>query len=205
MRPRSESSGNERMGLSCEWVASSSAYSELPGRREPTEVEAYHWNVTRYHDRANLRAACAAIAAWLAAVPQQRNRLTPGFADALLGRWDLTVEAPTARIRRGSRCGCARKPSSWAGSSAASAACATSATSTTTQGRVALRVPVQYESDIDALRFEGTLSGDRIEGTTLAADGASVRFTGDARAGARGRSQRSRWREPAAAIRTAAI
>ena len=44
-------------------------------------------------------------------------------------------------------------------------------------GRVTLRVPVQYESDIDALRFEGTVRGDRIEGTTLAADGAAVRFT----------------------------
>ena len=52
-------------------------------------------------------------------------------------------------------------------------------------GRLTLRVPVQYESDIDALRFEGTMSGDRIEGTTLAANGNGGAVHGDARAGAR--------------------
>jgi hypothetical protein len=60
-------------------------------------------------------------------------------------------------------------------------------------GRVTLRVPVQYERDIDALRFEGTVRGDRIEGTTLAADGAAVRFTGT-RAPALVPSTRPRWR-----------
>ena len=60
-------------------------------------------------------------------------------------------------------------------------------------GRVTLRVPVQYESDIDALRFEGTVSGERIEGTTLAADGAAVRFTAT-RAPALPAESRSRWR-----------
>ena len=52
--------------------------------------------MTRYYDQANLRAACAAIAAWLAAVPAAAQAPDPGFADALLGRWDLTVEADGA-------------------------------------------------------------------------------------------------------------
>jgi hypothetical protein len=52
---------------------------------------------------------------------------------------------------------------------------------------------VQYESDIDVLRFEGTLRGERIEGTTLAADGAAVRFTAT-RAPALMPAARPRWR-----------
>ncbi len=52
--------------------------------------------MARYYDQANLRAACAAIAAWLAAAPAAAQPPDPGFADALLGRWDLTVEADGA-------------------------------------------------------------------------------------------------------------
>ncbi len=117
----------------------------------------------------------------------------PGFADALLGRWDLTIEAADGpypswlevRLRTETelmgrfvgRVGSARYVSD-IGYAA---------------GRVTLRVPVQYESDIDALRFEGTVRGDRIEGTTLAADGAAVRFTA-MRAPVLVPSSRPRWR-----------
>jgi hypothetical protein len=60
---------------------------------------------------------------------------------------------------------------------------------------VTLRVPVQYETDIDALRFEGTVRGERIEGTTLAPDGAALKFTA-VRAPQLPQS-RVRWRTPA--------
>ena len=129
---------------------------------------------------------CTATGGW--AQPPQ-----PGFADALLGRWDLTIESAggpypswfEVRLRTETelmarfvgRVGSARYVSDidFVG------------------GRVTLRVPVQYESDIDALRFEGTLRGERIEGTTLAAGGAAVRFTAT-RAPALAAAQRPRWR-----------
>ena len=60
-------------------------------------------------------------------------------------------------------------------------------------GRVTFRVPVQYERGTDELRFEGTLRGDRIEGTTLVENGATVRFTA-MRAPALARTRRPRWR-----------
>ena len=117
----------------------------------------------------------------------------PGFADALLGRWDLTIEAPDGPYpswlevqlrtetelmgRFVGRVGSARYISDIDYAA----------------GRVTLRVPVQYESDIDALRFEGTVRGDRIEGTTLAADGAAVRFSAT-RAPALPAEPRPRWR-----------
>ena len=115
--------------------------------------------------RAALATASFAAAAAAAAQPP-----APGFADPLLGRWDLTIEAADGaypswlevRLRTEGelmgrfvgRVGSARYVDE-IGYAA---------------GRVTFRVPVQYETDIDALRFEGMLRGERIEGTTLAAN-----------------------------------
>ena len=149
-----------------------------------------------YYDQANLRAACAAMAAWLAAAPAAAQPPDPGFADALLGRWDLTVEADGAypswlevRLRTETelmgrfvgRVGSVRHVGEL----------------TFDAGKVAFRVPVQYERGTEDLRFEGTLRGDRIEGTTRTEEGASVRFTGDAGAVARALGS-VEWGEPAA-------
>jgi hypothetical protein len=135
----------------------------------------------------------AALAALLAATPVAAQSPQAGFADPLLGRWDLTIEAADGaypswlevRLRTETelmgrfvgRVGSARYASDIAYA----------------DGRVTLRVPVQYEPDIDALRFEGTVRGDRIEGTTLAADGAAVRFTAT-RAPALAPRAKPRWR-----------
>jgi hypothetical protein len=128
-----------------------------------------------------------------AATPGIAQPPQPGFADALLGRWDLTVQAADGAYpswlevslrtetelmaRFVGRVGSARYVSDI----------------DYAEGRVTLRVPVQYESDIDALRFEGTMRGERIEGTTLAANGAAVRFTAT-RAPALRAESRPRWR-----------
>jgi hypothetical protein len=139
------------------------------------------------------RAAAAAAAVLCAAATALAQPRAPGFADPLLGRWDLTIEAPGAsypswlevRLRTETelmgrfvgRVGSARYVSDI----------------DYVDGRVTLRVPVQYETDIDALRFEGMVRGDRIEGTTLAADGAALRFTAT-RAPTLSPSPRPRWR-----------
>src|SRR5688572_17071152 len=138
--------------------------------------------------RAAVVTASLAAAATAAAQPR-----APGFADPLLGRWNVTIEAADGpypswlevRLRTEGelmgrfvgRVGSARYVNE-IGYAA---------------GRVTLRVPVQYETDIDALRFEGMLRGDRIEGTTLAANGAAVRFTAT-RAPALTPTSRPRWR-----------
>ena len=129
------------------------------------------------HDHPNLRAACAAMAAWLAAAPAAAQAPEPGFADPLLGRWDLTIELDggtypswlEVRLRTETelmgrfvgRVGSARYVSDIAYDA----------------GRVAFRVPVQYERGADELRFEGTLRGGRIEGTALVDHGDTLRFT----------------------------
>jgi hypothetical protein len=138
----------------------------------------------------------AAAALLCAAAPAAAQPPQPGFADALLGRWNLTIEAPEGaypswlevRLRTETelmgrfvgRVGSARYVSDIGFDG----------------GRVTLRVPVQYERDIDALRFEGAVRGDRIEGTTLAADGAALRFMAT-RAPALAARDRSRWRAAA--------
>ena len=149
------------------------------------------------HDHAKLRAACAAMAVWLAAAPVAAQAPEPGFADALLGRWDLTVEAADdaypswleVRLRTETelmgrfvgRVGSVRHV----------------AELTFDDGRVELRVPVQYEQQAGDLRFEGVLRGDRIEGTTRAEDGTSVRFVAT-RAPPLARPGGVEWGEPVA-------
>jgi hypothetical protein len=122
------------------------------------------------------RACRAATAAFLGALPAAAQPPT-GFADALLGRWNLTVEDPAGaypswlevRLRTEGelmgrfvgRVGSARYLSAV----------------DFAEGRVRFRVPLQYERGTDDLRFEGTQQGERIEGTTRTEDGAAVRFT----------------------------
>jgi hypothetical protein len=137
------------------------------------------------------RAAAAALlctAAPLAAQPPQ-----PGFADALLGRWDLTVEAPDVAFPSWLEVRLRTETQLMAQFVGRVGSVRYASDVDYRDGRVTLRVPVQYETDIDALRFEGTVRGDRIEGTTLAADGAAVRFTAT-RAPALPSQARPRWR-----------
>jgi hypothetical protein len=134
-------------------------------------------------------------AALLAAPPVGAQGPAPGFADAVLGRWDLVIHAAEGPYpswlelqlrteaelmgRFVGRVGSVRHVDEIGFA----------------DGRVTWRVPVQYERDIDALRFEGTVRGDRIEGTTLAADGAALRFTAT-RAPALVAEAPRRWRAP---------
>ncbi len=121
-----------------------------------------------------LAAALAGMASVQWAVAQQP---ASGFADDLLGRWDVTVAAPdgaspswleiTLRTeaelmgRFVGRVGSVRYVSEIEYA----------------DGRVVIQVPVQYERGVDALRFDGILRGDRLEGTTLAENGARLQFT----------------------------
>ncbi len=135
----------------------------------------------------------ATVVATLVAASSAVAQPPPGFADAVLGRWNLTIEDPagpypswlevrlrTERELMGrfvGRVGSVRHVSDIAFDA----------------GRLTLRIPVQYETDIDALRFEGTVNGDRIVGTTLAPNGAALRYTAT-RAPALTPTSSPRWR-----------
>jgi hypothetical protein len=133
----------------------------------------------------------------VAACPVAAQELEAGFADPLLGRWDLTVEAQDGsypswlevRLRTETelmgrfvgRFGSSRHVTRL----------------TYDAGRLEFEIPVQYERQSDDLRFEGTLAGDVLEGTTTDQDGGTLRWTGR-RAPALRPGSAPVWAEPVA-------
>jgi hypothetical protein len=133
--------------------------------------------MTLAHDFA--RTVPAVLVACLLAPAPAAAQAPVGFADPLLGRWDLTVEAADGaypswlevRLRTEGelmgrfvgRVGSARYVTELEFAA----------------DRLAFTVPVQYESGVDELVFEGTLRDERIEGMARIENGATVRFTGE--------------------------
>lgn len=119
----------------------------------------------------------------------------PGFADAILGRWDITVHGPDGPYpswievllrketelmgRFVGRFGSNRHVSeiTYAG------------------GELTVRVPVQYERNKSNLVFRGRLAGDRLEGTTEDEQGSALKWTG-VRAPALERTAAPAWGRP---------
>jgi hypothetical protein len=144
------------------------------------------------------RQAVAVLAVLVcAAGPGAAQERGAGFADPLLGRWDLTVETPNGpypswlevRLRTETelmgrfvgRFGSVRHV----------------ARLTYDDGQLAFAVPVQYEPQAEDLRFEGTLAGDVLEGTTTDQEGRRLRWTG-LRAPALQSAAPPAWAEPIA-------
>ena len=102
----------------------------------------------------------------------------PGFADAVLGRWDVTVQGPDGPYpswlevllrketelmgRFVGQFGSNRHVSEIAYSG----------------GELLVRVPVQYERNKSDLVFKGRLAGDRLEGTTDDENGRTLKWAG---------------------------
>jgi hypothetical protein len=119
----------------------------------------------------------------------------PGFADAILGRWDLTVEGGEGRYpswlevmlrketeimgRFVGRFGSNRHVSEIA----------------YRNGELLVRIPVQYEQNKSDLIFKGRLAGERLQGTTEEANGKTVEWTG-VRAPALHRQAPPAWDRP---------
>lgn len=102
----------------------------------------------------------------------------PGFADPVLGRWDLTVDGPEGpypswveiRLRTENELMAAFVGRFGSKRYAADVDYA--------EGRLEFRVPVQYEAGGDELRFSGTLSGGRLSGVTRLDAGPGYAWTG---------------------------
>ncbi len=116
----------------------------------------------------------AASFLFLATTLSAADRPDPGFADSVLGRWNLTIEGTNGpypswldvRLRTewqlmGSfvgRFGSARHVAEIGYDG----------------GRLEFRIPVQYEQHPAELIFVGTLAGDRLQGNTFDKDGKSL-------------------------------
>lgn len=124
---------------------------------------------------------------------------SPGFADRVLGRWDLTVQGADGaypswfeiRLRTESEL-MAEFVGRFGSRRYASAV-------TFADGRLQVRVPVQYEQGGDELVFDGRLDDDRLSGQTRIGAGESAAWTG-VRAPLLGGAEVAAWGEPIALI-----
>ena len=105
------------------------------------------------------------------------QRPAPGFADSVLGRWNLTVESDDGSYPSWLE---VRLRTEWQlmgrfvgrfGSARHIAAI------NYDDGRLEFRIPVQYEENPDDLLFVGTLSGDRLAGTTVDSSGRTLAWS----------------------------
>jgi Domain of Unknown Function (DUF1080) len=149
--------------------------------------------MTRHASR--LLLPVAAFVSVLAAGAGARQAPPAGFADAVLGRWDLTVQGPDGpypswvhvQLRKETelqgrfvgRFGSVRNIAkiSYAG------------------GALSFDIPIQYEKMKSDLHFEGRLAGDRLEGTTVGESGQTLTWTG-VRAPALGPDKAVTWGTP---------
>ncbi len=141
----------------------------------------------------------SAIVVLLLAGALQAGEPSPGFADPVLGRWDLTVEGDNGtypswlEIRLRSESALMAEFVGRFGSKRHASAV------TFSDGKLQVRIPVQYERGTDELVFEGSLADDRLSGQTRIDDGPAFAWTG-VRAPLLDRDGVAEWGEPVALI-----
>lgn len=130
----------------------------------------------------NLHASAAAtflaLAGSLLLAQQPAPGPPPGFADALLGRWDLTVQGEEGPHPSWLEV-LLRKETELMGRFVGQFGSNRHVSEITFRdGELMVRIPIQYERNKTDLIFKGRLSGDRLEGTTEDAKGNTLKWTG---------------------------
>jgi hypothetical protein len=119
----------------------------------------------------------------------------PGFADAVLGRWDLTVQGPDGPYPSWLEI-MLRKETELMGRFVGRFGSMRHLAQVEYKGgELLFRVPVQYERNPSDLVFKARLVGDRLEGTTEDADGKPITWVGVRAADLR-RAAGPRWGKP---------
>jgi len=114
----------------------------------------------------------------LFAVAQPAEPPVPGFADSLLGRWDLTVQGTDGAYPSWLEV-MLRKETELMGRFVGRSGSNRHVSEITYRdGDLFVRVPVQYERNKTDLILKGRLTGDRLEGTTEGADGVTLKWSG---------------------------
>jgi hypothetical protein len=115
---------------------------------------------------------CLTAAGVAASQPQ------PGFADAVLGRWDLTIESATSSYPSWLEV-LLRKETELMGRFVGQFGSNRHVSAITYRdGELLVRIPPQYEQHKSDLVFTGRLAADRLEGTTQDANGRTLKWTG---------------------------
>jgi hypothetical protein len=119
----------------------------------------------------------------------------PGFADAILGRWDVTVQGAQQQYPSWLEI-MLRKETELMGRFVGRFGSNRHVSEIMYRdGELLARVPVQYEQNKSDLVFKGRLIGDRLEGSTNDENGGTVKWTA-VRAPALGRDTPPKWGRP---------
>jgi Domain of Unknown Function (DUF1080) len=122
-------------------------------------------------------ATLLAVAASLVLAQQPPPGPPPGFADAILGRWDLTVQGAEGPYPSWLEV-MLRKETELMGRFVGQFGSNRHVSEITyTNGELSVRIPIQYERNKTDLIFKGRLAGDRLEGTTEDAKGNTLKWT----------------------------
>ena len=123
---------------------------------------------------------------------QAAQQPAPGFADPVLGSWDLTVEGADGSYPSWLEV-MLRKETELMGRFVGQFGSNRHVSEITFKdGALFVRIPVQYERNTSDLTFKGKLTGDRLEGTTEDANGRTLKWSG-VRAPAMERPSEPRW------------
>ena len=119
----------------------------------------------------------------------------PGFADPILGRWDLTVQSPDGPYPTWIEVAL-RKETELMGRFVGRFGSNRHASEVTfREGAFLMRIPPQYEENKSDLIFKGSLQGDRLEGTTEDASGKTLKWSA-VRAPDLRRTASPKWGQP---------
>jgi Domain of Unknown Function (DUF1080) len=139
--------------------------------------------------------AVALVALVFAVMLGARQAPPVGFADAILGRWDLTVQGAGGPYPSWVQVQL-RKETELQGRFVGQSGSVRNITKITySDSTLTFEVPIQYEKNKSDLHFEGKLVGDKLEGTTVDAAGTTLSWTG-VRAPAFGPDKQVTWSAP---------
>jgi hypothetical protein len=129
--------------------------------------------------RAALALSIAATLLVTALVASQMPADDPkaGFADPVLGRWDLTVHSAGAPYPSWLDIQLRRETELMARFVGRFGSVRYATSVSYRDGQLAVRIPVQYEKNKADLQFDGRVVGDRLEGTTVGEDGRTLKWT----------------------------
>ena len=151
--------------------------------------------MSRLYSRVLVTASAVLVLAVAPSARQAPPSPPSGFADAVLGRWDLTVQGAKGPYPSWVQVQL-RKETELQGRFVGQSGSVRNLTKVDFRdGLLVFEVPIQYEKHKSDLRFEGKLTGDVLEGTTLAEDGSTLKWSGR-RAPAPGPERQVSWGEP---------
>ena len=159
--------------------------------------------MTRFHSLHSLRAvvllsmAVSPLALGVTAGQSPPDAPKAGFADPVLGRWDLTVQDGSTAYPSWLDIQLRKETELMARFVGRFGSVRHATDVSYRDGQLRVRIPVQYEKNKADLQFEGRLSGDRLEGTTTGEKGESLTWTG-VRAPALMRDAAPKWGAPVA-------